>query len=111
MDTLTNEQVEERLKSLVGDISGRYPVTSLLLFGSRARGDNLLTSDVDALLVSPGFEDVNFHKRIRDVAVHWDEDLQLEPVCLTPRELEERRGEHGIIKRILEEGREIPIQG
>jgi len=41
----------------------RLKVNRLVLFGSRARGDNFVTSDFDFVLVSDDFSKVPFIKR------------------------------------------------
>ncbi len=48
-----NDKIIKEIKS----ISEKYPIQKIILFGSRARGDNKPTSDIDiAVDVLPGFK-------------------------------------------------------
>jgi hypothetical protein len=95
------------LTALRERLEERFRVERMILFGSRARGDHLLSSDVDVIIVSPDFADLPFLQRIREVAVLWDGDVPLEPVCYTPEEFARKRLGIGIARRAAEEGREV----
>lgn len=75
-----NEQVKTQLKLLGKRISAR----SVILFGSRARGDYLFNSDVDALFIVDG--NLN-RKEILSIQLKllefWEGDLPLEPIVIT----------------------------
>lgn len=103
MDKLTNQQAIEEIKKLKKKLSPHYHLDETILFGSRARGDHLLDSDVDLLLVSGDFPK-NFHERIRQVALEWESTVPLEPICYTPPEIVELRERKGIVKQALKEG-------
>ncbi|MDY7031765.1 MAG: nucleotidyltransferase domain-containing protein, partial [Thermodesulfobacteriota bacterium] len=75
--------------------------------GSRARGDHLIDSDVDMIIVSEKFEGVNWLKRIRDISVEWEGLVLLEAICYTPEEFEEKRQEIGIVNEAVKEGIEL----
>ncbi len=90
-----------------GFLSRRYRVERLILFGSRARGDHLLASDVDLIIVSPDFAGVPFLRRVRDVVALWESDLDLEVLPYTPEEFERKKGEIGIVAIAAREGVEI----
>jgi uncharacterized protein len=77
------------------------------LFGSRARSDWLLTSDVDLMIVSPEFEGRRFVQRNAEVLHHWCGRVDLEVFCYPPAEVAARRQEIGIISQALKEGRSI----
>ncbi|MDY6964992.1 MAG: nucleotidyltransferase domain-containing protein, partial [Halobacteriota archaeon] len=71
MDRITDGVVKEWIDRFLAVISDKYPAERVLLFGSRARGDHLIDSDVDMIIVSEKFEGVNWLKRIRDISVEW----------------------------------------
>lgn len=100
--------VAEGLRELRRKIAARFRVDRMILFGSRARGDHLRSSDVDIVVVSPDFERVPFLQRIREVAVLWDLDVPLEPICYTPEELARKSAGGGIAARAVAEG--VPIE-
>lgn len=53
-----------------------YRINSAVLFGSRARGDWLINSDVDLLIIIPGSEK-SFLDRVREFMACWDLGLAL----------------------------------
>ena len=76
----------------------------VILFGSRARGDQRALSDYDLLVVSPRFRGVPWVERAPMVYRLWDLPLDLEPICLTPEEFRRRRRELSIIGEAVREG-------
>lgn len=66
----------ERLRARLGEIS-------IVLFGSYARGDFNLWSDVDIIVVSSRFKGVEFVKRCLEL---MDAPPKVEPICWTPEE-------------------------
>jgi predicted nucleotidyltransferase len=90
-------------------VGERFPLERAVLFGSRQRGDELVESDYDLLLVSAAFASLRFADRIAEVQALWDLPEGLEPLCYTPEELERKRGEIGIVAEALKEGRELPL--
>ncbi len=66
---------------------GRAGVDEAVLFGSRARGDHLLTSDVDLIAISARFAGTRPHRRLADLHDHWDPELPfLQVLAYTPDE-------------------------
>ena len=82
---------------------GLAPLTAIA-FGSRVRGDAISTSDLDLILVSPGFAAIPFLRRPVHVLELLDYPGGLELLCYTPEEFEEKRRELGIVHVALEEG-------
>jgi uncharacterized protein len=81
MVEITDQQVEKWLESFLKVIKEKYQPEKVLIFGSRARGDHFLESDVDMIIVSPKFEGINWIKRINEVADLWEGMVLLEPLC------------------------------
>jgi predicted nucleotidyltransferase len=88
-------------------LSRRFRISKMILFGSRARGDHLRTSDVDLIIVSPDFEGIPFLRRIREVVQFWDSDLALEVLPYTPEEFTRKAQEIGIVSQAIREGLEV----
>jgi len=103
----TTPQVIRRLQALKRRLQRRIRVDRMILFGSRARGDWLLTSDADVMIVSPDFAGRRFVDRSAEILRHWRGRVDLEAFCYTPAEIAERRHEIGIIAQALKEGRRI----
>lgn len=79
----------------------------MILFGSRGRGDWLLTSDADVMIVSPDFGGRRFVDRSAEVLRHWRGRVALEVFCYTPDEIAERKREFGLVAQALKEGLQI----
>lgn len=92
------------LEALVGCLSDRIDVESLVLFGSRARGDAFVDSDWDLAVVSADFEGLNPLER--GLAVVDCRPPSAELVHLTPDELHEPDFSY-LRAAILEEG--VPL--
>lgn len=103
----TNEQVIRELRRLKRRLSQRLGVDRLILFGSRARGQELLTSDVDVVVVSEGFRETPFRRRHEKVLELWPDLVDLEVLCYTPEEFDRLRQRVGIVKQASQEGIEI----
>jgi predicted nucleotidyltransferase len=82
-------------------------VDGMILFGSRARGDWLLSSDADLMIVSPDFGGLRFPNRSAEVLRHWRGRVDLEVFCYTPGEIAMHGRGVGIIAQALKEGRRI----
>lgn len=88
-------------------INAKFAPEKILLFGSRARGDHLIESDIDILIVSDKFEGMTWRDRIVTAFGEWDKMQMLEPLCFTPAEFEKKKREIGIVKQAVEEGVEL----
>jgi predicted nucleotidyltransferase len=82
-------------------------VEHFIMFGSRARGDELLTSDVDLIVVSEGFQGKQFRQRPVEVLEHWPDVVDLEVLCYTPEEFAMMKERLGTVRRAIAEGIEV----
>ncbi|MDR7482463.1 MAG: nucleotidyltransferase domain-containing protein [Armatimonadota bacterium] len=85
-------------------MGARFPLERVILFGSRARGDELLDSDYDLILVSPAFEGIPWPDRLRAVLDLWDLDVDLQPLCYTPAEFARKSAEISTVAEAVREG-------
>lgn len=100
-------QVSPEVDGLVRRLKGGIRVDLVLAFGSRARGDWLLDSDVDLLIVSPDFKGRHFTERAEDVLRLWKGTVPLDPICLTPDEFRERSRGITIIREASTKGVQV----
>jgi len=98
---------KDRIDSFIEKIKKRFNPQKILLFGSRARGDNLKDSDYDILIISNEFRDLNFRERIIEIYKLVEEPLNVEVICLTPEEFEARKNELSIVGVAVREGKAI----
>ncbi|MDR7521222.1 MAG: nucleotidyltransferase domain-containing protein [Armatimonadota bacterium] len=85
-------------------MGARFPLERAILFGSRARGDELLDSDYDLILVSSAFEGIAWPDRFRAVLDLWDLDVDLQPLCYTPTEFARKSAEISTVAEAVREG-------
>jgi predicted nucleotidyltransferase len=107
MGRQTTAEVIRGLRSLKRRLARQIRVDRMILFGSRARGDWLLTSDADLMVVSPDFQGRRFADRSAEVLGHWRGRVDLEVFCYTPDEIATHRRDIGIVAQALKEGRRI----
>lgn len=90
MATTTVER--DRLIEAISEFMRRVDVEEAILFGSRARGEELNSSDVDLIVISPRFEGIRFTDRIGPLLANWPRGLPpLEVLAYTPEEFEQAR--------------------
>jgi predicted nucleotidyltransferase len=92
------------VRELLPTLRERFGPLRAIVFGSRARGDALSTSDLDLILVSPCFASMSFLERPVRVLESLGYPGGLELLCYTPAEFEGKREELGIVRVALEEG-------
>ncbi len=92
------------LESALPDIEQVFAPEHIILFGSRARGQARVDSDIDLLLVSDRFEGVRFPERIARFLREIRPEPEVEPFCYTPAEFETMRDQTTIIKEATREG-------
>ena len=92
------------------DIQGflhRVGATRGILFGSRARGDYLASSDVDLIVISDEFADVSFPRRMVFLHENWDLPLYLEGLPYTEEEFARLKQTSGVVQDAMKHGVEI----
>ena len=97
----------QQLKEFKRRLSRKLPIEKMILFGSRARGEFRVHSDVDLLIVSPEFKGVKSYKRPLSFYEDWHIDLPFEFICLTPEEFKEKSQQITIVREAVKEGIEI----
>lgn len=85
----------------------KYKVQKLILFGSRARGDNLKTSDFDFIIVSDDFKGKPFIFRPSELYDLWSETVDIEPLVYTEKEFDHMKKRIGIVQTAVKEGIEL----
>lgn len=107
MGEITDKEVDGWLSSFLKSVEDKYSPSKVILFGSRARGDHLKTSDVDLIIVSEHFADKNWIQRMRDVSELWEGLVNIEALCYTPEEFNKKTQEIGIVREAVGTGKTI----
>ena len=63
----------------------------MYLFGSYARGDHVLDSDVDIVVVSPRFRGMKYLDRVEMVRLRLPSEIGFDIIPLTPEEFERKK--------------------
>jgi hypothetical protein len=92
------------VRRFVEELAHTYRIQAAYLFGSRARGDHLLSSDIDLLLVSDDFQGRFFTDRIAEILRRWRGDVDLQPFCYTVEEFERKRRQLGLVQEAVRHG-------
>ncbi len=79
----------------------------IILFGSRARGDNFKKSDFDFLIISNKFKSKPFIFRASPFYDYWNQPFDIESLCYTPVEFNRKKKQIGIVQQAVKEGIEI----
>ena len=79
----TRRRVMEELQELANRLNA-----TIYLFGSYARGDHTLDSDIDIIVVSEKFKDTTMAKRAAMIRLLLPSELGFDIIALTPEELE-----------------------
>ena len=104
MGEAKTEFVKKELKKLKRIVNKKIRIDKFILFGSRARNEELLTSDVDVIAISDSFKGVNFRKRPLIFLNNWKLPVDLEILCYSKDEIKKRKNEIGIIHEALKTG-------
>ncbi len=92
------------IKDFLTKVKKEFAPEFIVLFGSRARGDELKESDFDILVVSQRFEGVHFLERIFMLYQLWDYDCDLDILGYTPEEFRRKEKEIGLVRQAINEG-------
>jgi len=104
MAPLQDRGINGWMRKFLKVLKQEYAPSKVILFGSRARGDNLHESDVDLIIVSKKFAKISWPRRIGNVAALWEGLVDIEPLCYTPKEFDSKVKEHGIVRQAIKEG-------
>ena|SRR3990172_11207098 len=101
-----NQEIYKRLKRISERLKKDYEAEEVILFGSYARDEATVDSDVDLFIVAPTKE--RFYERMATVlglVRDLYKGLSLSPIVLTPDEVKQRlqRGDQ-FVQEILENG-------
>ncbi|RLI31203.1 nucleotidyltransferase [Candidatus Bathyarchaeota archaeon] len=89
-------------------IKKHYPDALILLFGSRVSGEYLATSDIDLIVVSNKFKDIEFVERPTHILkMLYREGIKksLDILCYTMEEFRKKSQEIGIVREALKTGK------
>jgi predicted nucleotidyltransferase len=102
--TGTDNRVEQFREEFLPRLIAVFKPTKVLVFGSRARGEGLASSDLDLMIVSDAFRNVPWLERPILVLEALGLSFGVDLLCYTPDEYERKRQELGIVRTASETG-------
>lgn len=78
--------IERDLREFLIKLEQEFQPESVLLFGSRARGDFRWNSDYDLMIISQRFSGMRWQDRISQLIKLWDRNDMVDMVAYTPEE-------------------------
>ncbi|OYT30634.1 MAG: nucleotidyltransferase domain-containing protein [Thermoprotei archaeon] len=94
------EKIIKTIERLISELSKKYKIKEVYLFGSYAKGVWIKTSDIDLVVVSDDFEGIDFMTRLDIInRIIWEKRIRpfIEVIPLTPKELEEKKKYSAVI--------------
>lgn len=98
---------EAAIHAFVEKIVQTFKPQAIYLFGSRARGDHLLHSDYDFIIVSEAFEKLKWLHRIYALVKFWKADEHIDVLPYTPAEFENKKVNSSTIRSAMKDARLI----
>ena len=82
-----NTEILDVINKYVSELKKHFNISSIILFGSYAKGNNNEDSDIDIAVISEDFEDIYDSMAIL-MGMTWDIDARIEPHPITVEDYE-----------------------
>jgi len=92
------------LKKFLKNLRKDFSVKEIILFGSRARGNEKKDSDIDIIIVSNNFRNMTFFERGAAMYNYWNLKMPVDFLCYTEEEFNSLKRKISIVKEALKEG-------
>ena len=102
-----SESLKNQLKQFKILLNVDFPVAKMILFGSRAIGKTNKWSDVDLIVVSKKFYNLDFFQRGAKMYDYWNLNLPVDFLCYTPKEFDKLKKQITIVREATKQGIEI----
>ncbi len=92
------------IKKFLIKLKKDFGVSRVVFFGSRANGNPKKYSDIDLIIVSDDFKNMNFFERVSKMYDYWDLDYPVDFLCYTNKEFDILKIKISIVKEALKHG-------
>lgn len=99
--------IKRKLKIFKKNVSRDFPVKKMIFFGSRVSGKAKKYSDIDLVIVSPKFRELDFFKRGARMYDYWDLNYPVDFLCFSPEEFNKKKKQITIVRDAIKTGVEI----
>lgn len=100
------EIIIKKLSEFKKEASKKIPIAKLIFFGSRALGKAREESDIDLIVVSEYFKNIDC-ARGKYLYDFWDLNYAVDFLCYTPKEFEKLSKKVSIVSMAIKEGIQI----
>ena len=83
-----NKDILNSINKFIKEIKKHYNVTTIILFGSYAKGTENENSDIDIAIISDDFEDI-YECMANLMGMTWDIDARIEPHPIKKKDFDE----------------------
>ena len=83
-----NKDVLNSINKFISEIKKQYNVTTIILFGSYAKGTENENSDIDIAIISDDFDDI-YECMANLMGMTWDIDARIEPHPIKKKDFDE----------------------
>ncbi|MGD8237970.1 MAG: nucleotidyltransferase domain-containing protein [Armatimonadota bacterium] len=104
MSVTADPVVQQFIAEVYPRLRAECGAEDVVLYGSRVRGDGDEWSDLDVIVVSGAFGDTPFVDRPEEIYSRVDCPVEVELLCYTRQEFDERRREPGVVATACREG-------
>ena len=83
-----NKEILNSINEFIKEIKKHYNITTIILFGSYAKGTENEDSDIDIAVISDDFEDI-YECMANLMGMTWDIDARIEPHPIKKKDFDE----------------------
>lgn len=83
-----NKEILNSINEFIKEIKKHYNITTIILFGSYAKGTENEDSDIDIAVISDDFEDI-YECMANLMGMTWDIDVRIEPHPIKKKDFDE----------------------
>lgn len=102
-----SSSIGHMLQEYIYDLEKSIKVDKAILFGSRALGTELKNSDIDIIIISDDFENMNFLKRLEFLELSWKYSNPIEAFGYTGHEYDNMSNQINIVAEAKRYGKQI----
>ena len=94
-----------RIEPFLRRVKKEFSPQKILLFGSRAKGEDWKRSDYDFIIVSERFRGMHWLERISRVVRLWDLPTDIDVLPYTPEEFEDKSVNSSTVRSAIKDGK------
>lgn len=102
---MKHDKLVKQFKEIIlPKIIKQYAPQTIIIFGSRLKGEAGVDSDLDVILVSEVFQKIPFIERMAVLLKKFDFPTHVDYICYTPEEFEKIKNRSSLVMDALEYG-------